>query len=156
MIACSASILLLTACGARLHFHPSGYWNPSGPLTSNLNNPGPHGFSEILYAYSSATANNGSSLGGLNANTPWYNLTLGLAMLTGRFFVIIPALAIAGSLAAKKRLSVTSGTMPTHGFLFSLLLLGTIIIVAALTFLPAFSVGPIVEQFLMNAGKVFG
>jgi len=155
MIACSASILLLTACGTLVHLHPSGYWNPPGPLTANLNNGGPHGFSEILYAYSSATANNGSSFAGLNTNTPWYNLTLGLAMLIGRFLVIVPALAIAGSLAAKKRLSVTGGTMPTNGLLFSFLLLGTIIIVAALTFLPAFSVGPVVEQFLMNAGKAF-
>ena len=156
MIACFACILVLTASGTLVRFHPSGYWNPPGPLTANLNNSGPHGFSEILYAYASATGNNGSSFAGLNTNTPWYNLTIGLAMLIGRFFVIIPALAVAGSLAAKKKLAVTMGTMPTHGLLFSLLLLGTIIIVAALTFLPAFSVGPIVEQFLLNACSVAG
>jgi potassium-transporting ATPase potassium-binding subunit len=155
MIACSACILLFTASGALLRFHPSGYWNPPGALTANLNNHGPHGFSEILYNYASATANNGSAFAGMNTNTPWCNLTLGLAMLAGRFLIIIPALAIAGSLAVKKKLPLTRGTMPTHGLQFSLLLFGTIIIVAALTFLPAFALGPIVEQFAMNAGRVF-
>src|SRR2546426_11265061 len=98
---------------------------------------GPHGFSEILYAYSSGTGNNGSAFGGINVNTPWYNLTIGLAILVGRFLMIIPMLAVAGSLAAKKKVPVTSGTLPTHGGLFVGLLVGTVIIVGALTFFPA-------------------
>jgi K+-transporting ATPase ATPase A chain len=155
MIACSACILLMVACSLIVDFPPAAYMNPPGALTANFANHGPHGFSEILYAYGSATGNNGSSFAGLNTNTPWYNLTLGLAMLIGRFFVIIPVLAVAGSLAGKPRTPVTSGTLPTHGLQFSLLLLGTIIIVAALTFLPAFAVGPIVEHFLMNSGRTF-
>ena len=155
MIACSACILLCTASGTLLRFHHSGYWNPPGALTANLNNHGPHGFSEILYNYASATATNGSAFAGFNADTPWCNLTLGLAMLAGRFFIIIPTLAIAGSLAMKKKLPPTGGTMPTHGLQFSLLLFGTIMIVAALTFLPAFALGPIVEQFSMSAGRAF-
>ncbi len=155
MIACSACILLMAAASTLMGFRPASYLNPPGAPTANLANRGPHGFSEILYAYASATGNNGSSFAGLNANTPWYNLTLGLAMLAGRFLIIIPVLAIAGSLALKPKTPVTSGTMPTHDLQFSLLLVGTIIIVAALTFLPAFAVGPIVEHFLMNAGRTF-
>ena len=155
MIACSACILLLAAASTMIGFRPASYWNPPGAPTANLANPGPHGFSEILYAYGSATGNNGSSFAGLNTDTPWYNLTLGLAMLVGRFFIIIPVLAIAGSLAIKPKTPVTSGTLPTDDLQFSLLLLATIIVVAALTFLPAFAVGPIVEQFLMNAGRTF-
>ena len=101
-----------------------------------MNNSGPHGFSEILYAYVSGTGNNGSAFGGLNANTPWYNLTIGLAMLIGRFLFLIPLLAAAGSLAAKKKIPVTSGTFPTHGPLFVGLLVGTVIIVGALDLFP--------------------
>jgi potassium-transporting ATPase potassium-binding subunit len=122
---------------------------------SALGNQGPHGFAEILYAFSSSAANNGSAFGGLSANTPWYNMTLGLTMLVGRFLIIIPMLAVAGSLASKKRVPVTSGTLPTHGGLFVGLLIGTVIIVGALTFFPALSLSPIVEHLLMHAGRTF-
>jgi len=122
---------------------------------ASLGNHGPHGLSEILYAYGSATATNGSAMAGLNSNTPWFNLTLGLVMLVGRFAVIIPALAIAGSLAQKRRLEATTGTMPTHGPLFAGLIVATVVLVTALTFLPAFSLGPIAENFLMRSGVVF-
>ncbi len=134
---------------------PHSYWNPPGPATANLTNAGPHGFSEILYAYTSGTGNNGSAFGGLNANTPWYNLTLGLAMLIGRFFFLIPLLAAAGSLATKKKIPETPGTLPTHGPLFVGLLVGTVILVGALTFFPALALGPIVEHYLMQSGKLF-
>jgi K+-transporting ATPase ATPase A chain len=136
-------------------FQKNGYWNPPGPAIANTSNGGPHGFSEVLYAYDSATGNNGSSFGGLNANTPWYNLTLGLAMLIGRFIFLIPILAAAGSLAAKKKIPITNGTFPTHGPLFVGLLVGTVVIVAALTYFPALSLGPIVEHYLMHAGRLF-
>jgi K+-transporting ATPase ATPase A chain len=122
---------------------------------SQLSNAGPHGFAEILYAFSSGAANNGSAFGGLNANTPWYNGALGVTMLVGRFLIIIPMLAAAGSLASKKRIPVTSGTLPTHGGLFVGLLIGTVIIVGALTFFPALSLSPIVEHLLMVAGRTF-
>jgi K+-transporting ATPase ATPase A chain len=131
------------------------YWNPPGPAIANFNNTGPHGFSEELYAYSSAVGNNGSAFAGLNANTPWYNLTLGIAMLAGRFLFLIPLLAAAGNLARKKKIPATSGTLPTHGPLFVSLLVGTIILVGALTFFPALALGPIVEHFLMMDGKLF-
>ena len=123
--------------------------------TSSILNPGPHGLSEILYAYSSAAANNGSAFGGISVNTTWYNTTLGLAMLFGRFFMIIPPLAIAGSLSRKKRIPESSGTFPVTTPLFSGLLVGVIVIVGALTFFPAISLGPIVEHFLMQNGQVF-
>ncbi|GGF91377.1 potassium-transporting ATPase potassium-binding subunit [Rhizobium wenxiniae] len=116
---------------------------------------GPHGFSEIIYAYTSAAANNGSAFGGLTANTPWYNITLGLGMLMGRFLVIIPALAIAGSLIAKKTVPASVGTFPTDGGLFVGLLVGTILIVGGLTFFPALALGPIVEHLAMIAGQAF-
>jgi K+-transporting ATPase ATPase A chain len=131
------------------------YWNPPGPATANFNNSGAHGFSEELYAYSSATGNNGSAFAGISANTPWYNLTLGIAMLAGRFLFLIPLLAAAGNLARKKKIPSTSGTLPTHGPLFVGLLVGTIILVGALTFFPALALGPIVEHFLMMDGKFF-
>ena len=131
------------------------YWNPPGPAIANFNNGGPHGFSEELYAYSSAAGNNGSAFAGLSANTPWYNLTLGLAMLAGRFLFLIPMLAAAGNLARKKKIPATSGTLPTHGPLFVGLLVGTIVLVGALTFFPALALGPIVEHFLMTDGKLF-
>lgn len=114
-----------------------------------LGNPGPHGLSEILYAYTSATANNGSAFGGLSANTPWWNTTLGIAMLLGRFGYVIPVLAIAGSLAAKPRLPITQGTFPTDGPLFIGLLIGVILILGGLQFFPALALGPLVEQFQM-------
>ena len=116
---------------------------------AGLANPGAHGFSEMLYAYTSASNNNGSAFAGLSANTPFYNLTLGLAMWFGRFVSIVAALAIAGSLASKKRLAVSSGTMPTHGALFVGLLIGTVLLVAGLTFLPALALGPIVEHLIL-------
>jgi K+-transporting ATPase ATPase A chain len=122
---------------------------------SSLNNAGPHGLSEILYAFTSATGNNGSAFAGLNANTPWYNVTLGLAMLMGRFLMIVPALAIAGSLVDKKAAPASLGTFPTNGGLFVVLVIGVILIVGALTFFPALALGPIVEHFLAQAGKVY-
>jgi K+-transporting ATPase ATPase A chain len=123
--------------------------------TSSIYNPGPHGLSEILYAYSSAAANNGSAFGGISVNTNWYNTTLGLTMLFGRFFMIIPPLAIAGSLSRKKQIPASLGTFPVTTPLFTALLVGVIVIVGALTFFPALSLGPIVEHFMMNAGEVF-
>ncbi len=122
---------------------------------ASIANPGPHGFSEILYAYTSAAANNGSAFGGLTGNTDWYNLTLGVAMLMGRFLVIIPALAIAGSLAAKKTVPASTGTLPTDGGLFVGLLVGVILIVGGLTFFPTLALGPIVEHLAMTAGQTF-
>ncbi|NSL54979.1 potassium-transporting ATPase subunit KdpA [Uliginosibacterium aquaticum] len=113
---------------------------------SSMANPGAHGFSEVLYAFSSAANNNGSAFAGLSANTPFYNLMLGPAMWFGRFTVIVPVLAIAGRLAAKPRLAVTAGTLPTHGPLFIVLLIGTVVLVGALTYLPALALGPIVEH----------
>jgi potassium-transporting ATPase potassium-binding subunit len=123
--------------------------------TSSIFNPGPHGLSEMLYAYSSAAANNGSAFGGITVNTKWYNTTLALTMLFGRFFMIIPPLAIAGSLSRKKHVPASLGTFPVTTPLFSALLVGVILIVGALTFFPALSLGPIVEHFMMNAGQVF-
>lgn len=134
---------------------PHSYWNPPGPVTANLNNPGAHGFSENLYAFTSGTGNNGSAFAGINANTPYYNLTLGLAMLIGRFLFLIPLLAAAGSLAMKKKVAETLGTLPTHGPLFVGFLVGTVILVGALTFFPALALGPIVEHYLMVDGKLF-
>jgi K+-transporting ATPase ATPase A chain len=118
-------------------------------------NPGPHGFSEILYAYVSAAANNGSAFGGLSGNTPWYNITLGLAMLIGRFLIIVPAMALAGSLVTKKSVPESAGTLPTHGPLFVALLLGVILIVGGLEFFPALALGPIVEHLAMIQGQSF-
>ncbi|CAL8981786.1 Potassium-transporting ATPase potassium-binding subunit [Rhodoplanes serenus] len=122
---------------------------------ASMGNAGPHGFSEVLYAYSSQTANNGSAFGGLTGNTMFYNVTGGLAMLIGRFLVIVPAMAIAGSLAAKKTVPKSSGTFPTTGGLFIGLLVGVILIVGGLTFFPALALGPIVEQLAMRAGELF-
>ena len=122
---------------------------------ASIANPGPHGFSEILYAFTSAAANNGSAFGGLTGNTLFYNSALALAMLVGRFFVIIPAMAIAGSLAAKPRLPPSAGTFPTHGGLFVGLLVGVILIVGGLTFFPALALGPVVEHLSMVSGQSF-
>ncbi|WP_267548860.1 potassium-transporting ATPase subunit KdpA [Rhizobium rhizogenes] len=122
---------------------------------ASVGNSGPHGFSEILYAYSSAAANNGSAFGGLSGNTPWYNITLGMVMLIGRFLVIVPALAIAGSLITKKTVPASAGTFPTDGPLFVGLLVGTILIVGGLTFFPALALGPIVDHLAMIAGQTF-
>ncbi len=126
---------------------------PSG--VSQLNNPGPHGFTEMLYAYVSATGNNGSAFAGLSGNTFFFNLTLAAAMLVGRFWMIVPAMAIAGSLAAKKIVPASAGTFPTTGGLFVGLLVGVILIVGGLTFFPALALGPIVEHLAMTAGTLF-
>jgi K+-transporting ATPase ATPase A chain len=139
-----ASILGFTALASIL---PEGL---AGPL-----NTGPHGFSEILYAYSSQTGNNGSAFAGLSGNTPFYNITGAFAMLIGRYGMIVPILALAGSMAAKRRVAPSLGTFPTTGVLWTVLLIGVVIIVGALTFFPALSLGPIVEQLLQNAGKAF-
>lgn len=121
--------------------------------TAGISNPGPHGFSEILYAYSSAANNNGSAFAGLTVSTPFYNITLAIAMWFGRFGSIVPVLAIAGALAAKKRIATTSGSLPTHGPLFVVLLLGTVVLVGALTYVPALALGPVVEHLMMISGK---
>jgi K+-transporting ATPase ATPase A chain len=122
---------------------------------SSLANSGPHGLSEILYAFSSGAGNNGSAFAGLNANTPWFNTTLGIAMALGRFAYVVPVMAIAGSLAAKKKVPQTQGSFPTHGALFIGLLIGVILILGGLQYFPALALGPIVEHFTMLAGKSF-
>ena len=126
---------------------------PAG--TGAMANAGPHGFSEALYAYVSATGNNGSAFAGLSANTPFWNTTLGLAMFIGRFLMIIPMLAIAGSLVRKKIVPASAGTFPTHSPLFVGLVIGVIIITGGLIFFPALAVGPIVEQLAMHAGTIY-
>jgi K+-transporting ATPase ATPase A chain len=122
---------------------------------SSLNNQGPHGFTEILYAFTSAAANNGSAFAGLNANTWWYNVVLGFTMLGGRFLMKIPVLALAGNLASKKSVPPSPGTFPVNGSLFTVLLVGVVLIVSALTFFPALSLGPILEHLQLHAGKLF-
>jgi K+-transporting ATPase ATPase A chain len=121
---------------------------------AGLNNSGPHGLSEILYAYSSGAGNNGSAFAGLSGNTPWYNTTLALAMLFGRFVMIVPVLALAGSLGRKKLIPATGGSFPVWGLTFTLVLVGTVLIVGALTFLPALALGPMVEHFLMVGSNI--
>ena len=138
------SVLGFTALACVL---PAGL---KGPL-----NAGPHGFSEILYAFTSGTGNNGSAFAGLSANTLFYNVTIGLSMLIGRFLYIVPMMAVAGSLAAKKTVPASSGTFPTHGPMFVALLTAVILIVGGLTFFPALALGPIVEHLAMSAGHLF-
>jgi K+-transporting ATPase ATPase A chain len=148
-----AMLSLLVLCISILGFSAwaaVSEWGKAG-----LNNQGPHGLSEMLYAFSSATGNNGSAFAGLTANTPWYNTTLGLAMLIGRFLMIVPIMALAGSLAQKKISPPSAGTFPVSGGTFVVLLLGTILLVGALNFLPVLALGPIVEHFLMLQGKLF-
>jgi potassium-transporting ATPase potassium-binding subunit len=145
------SVLILTLC--ILGFSAAASVTKAG--LSSVNNAGPHGFSEILYAFTSGAGNNGSAFAGLSANTFFYNTTLGFDMFFGRFFMLIPILGIAGSLAAKKKVPESVGTFPVTGSLFSILLVGVVVIVGALTFFPAFSLGPIVEQLLMKAGTLF-
>lgn len=140
----SATILGFTAWSA------VSAWGVAG-----LNNAGPHGFSELLYAYSSGVGNNGSAFAGLTANEPHWDVTLGLAMLIGRFLMIVPVLALAGHLAGKKLVPASAGTFRTEGFTFVVLLLGTVLLVGALTFLPALAMGPVVEHYLMHAGQLF-
>lgn len=148
-----AMLSLLVLCLSILGF--SAWAAVSQWGVAGLNNSGPHGFSEILYAYSSATGNNGSAFAGLTANTPWYNTTLGLAMLIGRFLMIIPVMALAGSLSQKKIAPASSGTFPVSGGTFVVLLIGTVLLVGALNFLPALALGPVVEHFLTFQGKLF-
>jgi K+-transporting ATPase ATPase A chain len=155
LIATAASVLLFAGASSVTHFSKDSYLNPPGPTTENRNNQGPHGLSQILYAYASGTGNNGSAFAGLNANTPWYNATLGLAMLIGRFLIIVFLLAAAGSLAGKRKVPASGGTFPTHGPLFVTLIAGTVVIVGALTFFPVLSLGPILEHFLMHQLRVF-
>jgi K+-transporting ATPase ATPase A chain len=143
LMAATFSILGFTAWAA------VSEWGLAG-----LNNRGPHGLSEMLYAFSSGTGNNGSAFAGLTANTAWYNTTIGIAMLIGRFIMIIPALALAGNLAKKKRVGLSGGSFPVSGPLFSALLVGTVLIVGALTFFPALSLGPIVEHYLMTGSDI--
>jgi K+-transporting ATPase ATPase A chain len=142
-----ASLAILVPAVSILVFTAIGVATEAG--RKGVANPGPHGFSEILYAYSSATGNNGSAFGGLSANTPFYNTTLGLAMYLGRFFIKIPVLALAGAVGAKKLVPAGAGTLPTHTPLFVAMLVGVIIIVGALTFIPALALGPIVEQLML-------
>jgi K+-transporting ATPase ATPase A chain len=119
------------------------------PGRAGILNPGAHGFSEVLYALSSAANNNGSAFAGLSANTPFYNVLTAVAMWFGRFGVIVPVLAMAGSLAAKKRIAVTEGTLPTHGPLFVVLLIGTVLLVGLLNYVPALALGPVVEHLML-------
>jgi K+-transporting ATPase ATPase A chain len=147
-------LAVLILCVSTLVFAAWGSVSAWG--IAGLNNTGPHGLSEILYAYSSATGNNGSAFAGLNANTTWLNTTLALAMLIGRFFFIVPVLALAGNLAKKKLAPPHTGSFPVSGLTFLILLVGTVLIVGALTFLPALALGPIVEHFIMTgAGRLF-
>jgi K+-transporting ATPase ATPase A chain len=148
-----AMLSLLVLCLSILGFSAwaaVSEWGKAG-----LNNQGPHGLSEMLYAFSSATGNNGSAFAGLTANTPWYNTTLGLAMLIGRFLMIVPIMALAGSLVQKKISPPSAGTFPVSGGTFVVLLLGTILLVGALSFLPVLALGPIIEHFLTAQGKLF-
>jgi K+-transporting ATPase ATPase A chain len=148
-----AMLTLLILCLTILGF--SAWAAVSAWGLTGLNNAGPHGLSEILYAYSSCVGNNGSAFAGLSANTPWYNTTLGIAMLFGRFLMIVPIMALAGSLVQKKLVPASAGTFPVSGGTFVILLIGTILLVGALNFLPVLALGPIVEHFLMLQGKLF-
>jgi potassium-transporting ATPase potassium-binding subunit len=120
---------------------------------ASISNPGPHGFSQVLYAFSSATGNNGTAFAGLNANTVFYNVTIGVAMLVGRFWPAVAVLAIAGSLARKKIAPARAGTLPTHTPLFVILLVGTVLLIGALTFIPALALGPIAAHLILFAGR---
>jgi K+-transporting ATPase ATPase A chain len=149
-----AMLYLLIFPLAILGFAAVAVLAPSFGLSS-LTNHGPHGLSEILYAYTSAAGNNGSAFAGLNANTPWYNTTLGITMFIGRFLMLIPMLAIAGNLVTKKSVPATVGTFPVTTPLFSTLLTSVIVIVGALTFFPVLALGPILEHLLLHAGQSF-
>ena len=149
MLILAASILFFAGASSVADFAKNSYWNAPGPAAASTNNPGAHGLSELLYAYTSATGNNGSAFAGISANSPWFNLTTGFAMLIGRFLMLLPLLAIAGSLAGKRQVPVSAGTFPTHGPLFVGLLVGVVLIVGALTYFPAISLGPIVEHLML-------
>jgi potassium-transporting ATPase potassium-binding subunit len=155
VLATAFFILAASGISTVLPFAKGSYWNAGGPTAGNINNAGAHGLSEILYAFTSQTENNGSAFAGITVNTPWYDLVGGICMLFGRFLFILPALAVAGSLASKKMVPTSAGTLPTHGLLFIGLLVSTVIVVGALTFFPALSLGPIVEHFLMREGRLF-
>lgn len=155
VLAAAVSILFFTGIACVMNLSEKSFINPQGATWNNVNNFGPHGFSEILYAFSSATGNNGSAFAGISVNTPFYNTLLGIAMFIGRFLMIVPVLAMAGSLAEKKYVPATSGTFPTYTWLYTVLLISVILIVGALTFFPALTLGPIIEHFLMNAGRLF-
>jgi K+-transporting ATPase ATPase A chain len=144
-----ASLAILVPCATILVFAAIAVSTEAG--RKGVANPGPHGFSEILYAFTSAAGNNGSAFAGLSANTPFYNTTLGLAMFFGRFFVKIPVLALAGALAQKKIVPAGAGTLPTHTPLFVAMLVGVVVVVGALTFVPALALGPFVEHLLAKA-----
>jgi K+-transporting ATPase ATPase A chain len=151
-------VLTLSILGFSAWACAANSWGPldgTGAVTNGTNNNGPHGFSEILYAFSSATGNNGSAFAGLSANAPWYDTTLAMGMLIGRFLMIIPIMALAGSLAARKLTPAGPGSFPVDGVTFILLLIGTVLLVGALNFLPALALGPVVEHFLMYAGQLF-
>jgi K+-transporting ATPase ATPase A chain len=148
-----AMLAVLVLTFTILGFSALAVVEPSG--RAGISNPGPHGLSQVLYAYVSSTGNNGSAFAGINANTMWYNTTTAVAQLLGRFFMIIPIMAIAGNLSKKRTVPESVGTFPVTGTLFSALLVSTILIVGALTFFPALSLGPILEHLLMQAGKVF-
>ena len=147
-----ASLVLLIPCLVVLVGTAIASVMPAG--TSSVRNPGPHGFSEILYAFSSAGNNNGSAFASISANTPFYNLALGIAMWMSRYWLMIPVLAIAGSLAAKRATAVTAGTLPTHTPLFVVMLVGVVLMVGALTFVPALALGPIVEHLQMTGARL--
>jgi potassium-transporting ATPase potassium-binding subunit len=148
-----AMLTVLIFCLVILVFTAVAVASPFG--TSSISNPGPHGLAQVLYAYVSTAGNNGSAFAGLNGNTPWYNVSLGFNMLLGRFLMVIPVLALAGSLAGKKLVPASAGTFPVTTPLFTMLLISVILIVSALTFFPALSLGPILEHLLMHAGKIF-
>jgi K+-transporting ATPase ATPase A chain len=155
---------IFTALACNLNFSATSPWNhvnnssPSvfeGATYNNVNNPGAHGFTEIMYAYCSATGNNGSAFAGITANTPYYNLTLGLAMLAGRFIMIIPLLALAGSLVRQKIVPASAGTLATDTATFALLLAAIVLVIGAIEYFPALALGPVVDHLQMLAGKVF-
>jgi K+-transporting ATPase ATPase A chain len=146
-------MISFVAIGAAILAFAAATFSTAFPQT-NVINTGAHGLSAILYAHASAVSNNGSAFAGLDANTPWFNVILATAMLIGRFLVIVPVLAVAGSFAAKRKIPATFGTMPTHGPLFVALLIASIILVAALTFLPALCLGPVAEHYLMVSSAV--
>ncbi|MFA6562436.1 MAG: potassium-transporting ATPase subunit KdpA [Verrucomicrobiia bacterium] len=148
-----AMLALLILCFTLLGFAACASVSAWG--LAGRNNEGPHGLSEILYAFSSGTGNNGSAFAGLSANTPWYNTTLGFAMLIGRFLMIVPIMAMAGSLAQKKLVPASAGTFPVTGFTFVVLLLGTVLLIGALNYLPVLALGPVIEHFLTAQGKLF-
>jgi K+-transporting ATPase ATPase A chain len=155
-VLCSAFfILVMTGIASVANFPKDGYWNPPGPAAANVGTPGPHGLTELLYTFTSCTTNSGTAMAGLNVNTPFYNVMTCCSFFFGRFLMMLPVLAIAGSVVQKKSLEASAGTMPTHTPLFAVLLIAVIVIIAALTFFPVVCLGPVIEHYLMLAGHVF-